>query len=107
MRKNEQCYNLRCAGMTNSEIASIVGIRTSQVPTFAKAYMIKNSLPHWSEASAAAVADSGAVKPPVNPDVQALVDARVLLESLMETKDATLLILIGDIARVSAGILRR
>lgn len=103
MKKNEQAYRLKCEGMSNSEIASIIGVDRKTVPTIAKAYRDANGLPNWTETQPAAVADS---KKAEQTDIEKLVAARVLIESFKDTEDPTLLTLIGDIARVSSGIVR-
>jgi hypothetical protein len=89
--------------MSNSEIASIIGVDRKTVPTIAKAYRDRHGLPDWKETETAAVADS---KKPEQTDIEKLVAARVLIESFKDTEDPTLLTLIGDIARVSSGIVR-
>lgn len=61
--KQEMAYNLRMSSMTNSEAASIIGCKTSQVPTFAKAHRDRNNLPTWpsrESSNVLMVRDSGA-----------------------------------------------
>lgn len=103
MKKNEQAYRLKCEGMTNSEIATIIGVDRKTVPTMAKGYRDSHGLPDWRETETASVADS---KKADSSDIEKLVAARVLIESFKDTEDATLLTLIADIARVSSGIVR-
>ncbi len=108
MNKNEQCYRLKCEGMSNGEIASIVGCKRSQVPTFAKGYRDSHDLPDWKETETATVADSKKPKADIDESrpVDALIAARMTLESMKDTDDPVLLTLIADIARISSGIVR-
>jgi len=108
MNKNEQAYRLKCEGMTNSEIASIVGVDRKTVPTIAKAYRDAHGLPDWRDAAPAMVADSKKPKADIDESrpVDALISARMLLEKMKDTDDPVLITLIGDIARISSGIVR-
>ena len=107
MNKNEQCYTLRCEGLTNSEVASIVGCKTSQVPTFAKGYRDSHGLPHWSEVAPAVVSDSAQpVAEVTQSNVEKLAAALALIESLEDSTDVVEITLIKSIARVSSGIIR-
>lgn len=57
--KSERAYTLKCEGMTNSEIGSIVGVDRKSVPTLAKNHMNRFSLPHWDTVKEGEVKDSG------------------------------------------------
>ena len=59
MTKSEQAYNLKCEGMSNSEIASILGVKKSSVPTLAKGHMESHGMPHWGGIEKAEAHDSG------------------------------------------------
>lgn len=106
MKKNEQCYTLRCEGLTNSEIASIVGCKTSQVPTFAKGYRDSHGLPHWSEVAPAIVAEAVQPAEVAPSNIERLAAALALIESLEDSVDLVEITLIKSIARVSSGIIR-
>ena len=123
IQKNEMAYTLRCQGMTNSECASIIGCQTKQVPTLAKSWMNRHSLPHWSESNTVAessaayspeqsvvaentLAYNAAPKSDTQSDIIRLVEIGTYLESLRDSKDANTVRLIADIARISSGIMR-
>lgn len=50
--KSELCYNLKCSGLSWSQVSEKVGVAAKTAPTLAKNHMNSHSLPHWNTVAA-------------------------------------------------------
>lgn len=48
MTKSELIYNLKCSGLSWSQVAERAGTPAKVCPTLAKNHMISHKLPHWN-----------------------------------------------------------
>lgn len=52
MTKSELIYNLKCSGLSWSQVAERTGTPAKVCPTLAKGHMNSHSLPHWNTVAA-------------------------------------------------------
>lgn len=52
MTKSELIYNLKCSGLSWSQVAERTGTAAKVCPTLAKGHMNSHKLPHWSQVAA-------------------------------------------------------
>ena len=112
MTKSEQAYNLKIQGMTNSEIASIIGTDRKTVPTLAKGHMLSHGLLPWGQGqTVGTVADSSAKYGAETSDyrgdsLKALKAAKHLIRGFKDVADSEIAKAIGDVAKACIDVLK-
>jgi hypothetical protein len=75
MTKSENCYNLKCSGLSWSQVSKIVGVAAKTAPTLAKNHMERNGLPHWNIVTAQHEVLTAA-EPPLFEEVDPTIELR-------------------------------
>lgn len=68
--KSELCYNLKCSGLSWSQVSEKVGVAAKTAPTLAKNHMNSHSLPHWNTVAAESVVLNAAEPKEIDPTIE-------------------------------------